>query len=146
MSAATMNEMERLRAERDALAVRLEQAHAAKTHAEEAELAAAQELDEVKAARDALAAHVDRLREVLRIPTNQYDLWTQDGGFDRWIAIALETLDDESPTISLAHLKAEWQAEALEKLADRIGWEHLAEPLREEAGRIRRQAEESRDD
>lgn len=85
----------------------------------------------LKDERDALAAYVEDVRAAC-ISGGQ---WAER-------VIAIGRVLNQSPTTSLARLKAEWQAEALEKAAYRIGWEHLVEPLRAQAAELRLQAEE----
>ena len=89
-----------------------DQAHTAKTWAEEAELAAAQELDEVKAERDALAAHVERIITAWNADQDTRELFT-----DEWIDRVGDVIEG-APRTSLARRDAEKQAEALEEARD----------------------------
>lgn len=94
---------------------------------------------------DALAAHVERLHEII-----EPFLFLAE---DEDIAEARSVMAD-SPTTSLARLKAQWQAEALEAVAGRIrsdarnamhghALHQAASVLDEEAAELRRQAEEA---
>ncbi len=91
-----------------------------KEHAEEWEALAYR----YQAERDALAAHVERLREALRLAKINL-AYSEDGFAPQYRNICRKALE-ATPQASLAHLKAEWQAEALENLAAefREAWPH----------------------
>lgn len=86
---------------------------------------AAYELQEAREERDALAAQLNR-------------------NTDKLIGDLLqEGLEPDNIPASLARLKAQWQAEALDKLADEGCWS--SEAIRWEADELRRQAEGGED-
>lgn len=78
---------------------------------------------QLKGERDVLAAHVERLREAFKKGYQQDFTWT-------WVKEVL----DEAPITSLARLKAEWQAQALEELLQNTSQFREANPVRGLAG------------
>src|SRR5690554_791851 len=94
------------------------------------------ELEAVRAERDTLAAHVERMRDVwqrlhLRSPVHVE------------VLKAYSHVMRDTPTTSLARLRAEWQAEALERLKTRYCKEKgsLFALVDDEIEQLRRQAE-----
>lgn len=83
---------------------------------------------------NSLAAHVARQTELLAMLVDVPELM---GG--KWESMARDAIND-APT-SLTHLKAGWQAEALEELAEKLRWGHVVDAIKEEAAERRRQAE-----
>lgn len=99
---------------------------------------------ELKAERDALAAHVERFESTITEVGEDCAQFgnIQDGTWNK-IDAALES----SPATSLARLKAEWQAEALDEVAslvERTGILANFGTLRMKAKELRRKAEESK--
>jgi hypothetical protein len=104
-------------------------------------------LESVGSERDALAAHVERQSELLRrlvAAMHAYEMdvdWDQPPPLDHRAMMADTYLAIEAtPTISLARLKAQWQAEFLDEMAvlteqDNEQWTSKA--LRDEAKRLR---------
>lgn len=86
-----------------------------------------------------LAAHVERLTQRLEDTASCIHL---DSETDR---LSAEVLAD-APAGSLARLKAQWQAEAVEHLQHEalVCWQCWETDVRDEAARLRRQAEETR--
>lgn len=92
----------------------------------------------IKEERDALAAHVERMKHLLD-GVIESDL----NGAHEWDAAVAKWLK-EAPETSLDHLKAQWQAEALEEVADyeeKVGVDYFYGFLNGRAQKIRRQAE-----
>src|SRR5690554_4401251 len=107
---------------------------------------------------EALAAHVERLNEYAKACANElaalidkHNVQSDSDGswlYDHQTPYELMQVVLSTPESSLAHLKAEWQAEALESVAGRYG--HNEEYpqycmhciLEVEAAELRRQAEE----
>ncbi|WP_299310693.1 hypothetical protein [uncultured Halomonas sp.] len=85
-----------------------------------------------EAERDALTAHVERLRESI-MPGSH------DSVGERLLAVGRALA--QSPTTSLARLKAEWQADAVSEFASRYLGGHEQELAEIYAGKLRRQAE-----
>ncbi|WP_277810636.1 hypothetical protein [Chromohalobacter canadensis] len=100
-----------------------------------------------KEERDALAAHVENLRRELEACQSVLHQLARDGEVTPDYADDAKRALKETPTQSLAHLKAQWKAEALEEMARRFwptgmigkGEERGALLLR--ADKYRRQAE-----
>ena len=99
------------------------------------------EIRRLKAERDALAAHVERLRDDLQEYHDQYGDDPIARKYDMGAVL------QETPSTSLARLKAQWQAEALEEMTSDmwpvglIGKGCEREALLIRAGELRRQAE-----
>src|SRR5690554_4888097 len=101
------------------------------------------ELEAVRAERDTLAAHVERMRDVwqrlhLRSPVHVE------------VLKAYSHVMRDTPTASLARLKAEWQADALEGCAKGVAAckpgatpRGISIAIKMEAAELRRQAEDS---
>lgn len=95
------------------------------------------ELGAMRRQRDALAAHVEQLQRVIRnVSTSASQAtWT-----------ILHDALKETPQTSLARIKAQWQAEAIEKAAQDLHYvQGLSRPARDwlahRANNLRRQAE-----
>ena len=73
----------------------------------------ADEVERIKSERDALAAHIERLRESAHKICDEFD---DTCGLTQELRFTLA----ETPSTSLARLKAQWQAEALSEAASRI--------------------------
>ena len=88
-------------------------------------------LIETQKGRDAIAAHVERIRF-------EYGRGNPSGRLKRIGAVL-----DETPSTSLARLKAEWQAEAVVEFGYRYGPEsEVRAAIQSVANELRRQAEE----
>lgn len=96
-------------------------------------------LEGMRAQRNALAAHVGRLREGLHQALIHWGPHcTEEDG----IAYAeCEKRCDAAPETSYAQLKAQWQAEAMDALADKLQWGVVVDHIRDAAEEYRRQAE-----
>lgn len=97
---------------------------------------AAQLIESLQRERDVLDAHVERLRETLQWVWDKVNL----GG---WAHERVKTALEDTPETSLARMKAQCQAEVLDRLMPAIcDWADRAEvrSLRDE---LRRQAEGS---
>lgn len=104
----------------------------------------------LQAERDALAAHLDRIKSILG---KGVDVVERSGEL-AWSVCPDEVSEWENsePAVSLARLKAQWQAEAMEESARAFKaaplkgecrrWHHVAAGTLEwEAAKLRRQAE-----
>lgn len=160
MSAATMNEMERLIRERDELAEklavatkRLEDGHLAPVgwiSGDRYEAVSREKMDyrrrwkEVCEERDALAAHVERCRAAF---SGLSEYWNGCEGMAAEYAaqnamdVACDMLE-ELPETSLDRLKAQWQTEAVVEFGYRYGPESEVRAASQSvANELRRQAE-----
>ena len=100
----------------------------------------ADHIAELEARIETLAAHVERLFETF----NRISIEGENGMYSpRELEDAFCAIFSDGPDASLARLKAEWQAEALEDRSKRTVFESEACKLRREAAELRRQAEEN---
>lgn len=106
---------------------------------------------ELRQERDALAAHVERYRAAYAKLTNAECTQDADTGeylrlVDRNLMDKFDAIADETYTTSLARLKAEWQAEALDDAADIMAetpqYKSAAKVLRKSANHLRYQSGE----